>query len=129
MPALFPVLAAGAVLRYTADGLEFSSAIAMIVIFGVGIDSLIHFLNRFRREARPGVPIEEAIRTARILVGPAIVLTTIVLTLGLGVTMASDLPSLRTFGIVCATALVASLLGDLLFLPAFLVLVRRFRSS
>lgn len=125
IPALFPVLAAGAVLRIASDGLEFSSAIAMIVIFGVGIDSLIHFLNRLRLEEQPGRPLGEAIRRARVLVGPAIVLTTIVLTLGLGVTMLSDLPSLRTFGIVCATALLASLIGDLVFLPALLTLVNR----
>ncbi len=127
IPALFPVLAAGAVLRFASDGLEFSSAIAMIVIFGVGIDSLIHFLNRLRLEEQPGEPLGEAIRRARVLVGPAIVLTTIVLTLGLGVTMLSDLPSLRTFGIVCATALLASLVGDLVFLPALLTLADRLR--
>ncbi len=129
IPALFPVLAAGAVLKVTSDGLEFSSAIAMIVIFGVGIDSLIHFLNRLRLEEKAGEPLGEAIRRARVLVGPAIVLTTIVLTLGLGVTMFSDLPSLRTFGIVCATALLASLIGDLVFLPALLTLANRFRRN
>ena len=37
-----------------------------------------------------------AIRNARVLVGPAIILTTLVLAFGLGVTVFSDLPSLRT---------------------------------
>ena len=39
-------------------------------------------------------------RRARVLVGPAIILTTIVLAFGLGVTVFSELPSLRTFGLV-----------------------------
>ena len=39
---------------------------------------------------------ELAIRRARVLVGPAIILTTLVLAFGLGVTVFSDLPSLRT---------------------------------
>jgi uncharacterized protein len=61
-----------------------------------------------------------------VLVGPAIILTTIVLAFGLGVTMFSSLPSLRLFGKVCAITLVASLIGDLIFLPATVAFARRF---
>ena len=67
-----------------------------------------------------------AIRRARVLVGPAIILTTIVLAFGLGVTVFSDLPSLRLFGWVCAVTLLASLVGDLVFLPAMIALWRRY---
>ena len=66
-----------------------------------------------------------AIRRARVLVGPAIILTTLVLTFGLGVTVFSDLPSLRLFGLVCSITLLASLVGDLVFLPANVALWRR----
>ena len=52
-------------------------------------------------------------------------MTTIVLAFGLGVTMFSDLPSLRLFGGVCALTLIASLIGDLVFLPATIMLWRR----
>jgi predicted RND superfamily exporter protein len=37
----------------------------------------------------------------------------------------SDLPSLRMFGFICGTTLVASLLADLVFLPALIMLVRK----
>jgi uncharacterized protein len=125
LPGLFPVVAAGAVLAATAEGLEFASVIALIVIFGLGVDSLIHFLNRLRREQRPHEDTRAAIRRARVLVGPAIILTTIVLAFGLGVTAFSDLPSLRLFGGVCAITLLASLVADLVFLPALIALHRR----
>ena len=59
------------------------------------------------------------------LVGPAIILTTLVLAFGLGVTVFSDLPSLRMFGFVCGTTLLASLLADLVFLPATIMVGRR----
>ena len=72
-------------------------------------------------EPRP----EVAIRKARVLVGPAIILTTLVLAFGLGVTVFSDLPSLRTFGFVCGTTLLASLMADLVFLPGLIMLVRK----
>ena len=59
-------------------------------------------------------------------IGPAVVLTTIVLALGLGVTVLSDLPSLRQFGELTAVCLFASLIGQLVILPATVALIRRF---
>ena len=125
LPGLFPIVAAGATLALSGEGLEFASVVALIVIFGLGIDSLIHFLNRLRLEERAGEDPALSIRRARVLVGPAIILTTIVLAFGLGVTVFSDLPSLRLFGRICGITLLASLIGDLVFLPAMLVLARR----
>lgn len=126
LPGLFPVVAAGSTLALMDEGLDFASVVALVVVFGLGIDSLIHFLNRLGREERPGEDAIHAIRRARVLVGPAIILTTLVLTLGLGVTMFSDLPSLRLFGGVCAITLMCTLVGDLVFLPANITLYRRF---
>ena len=125
LPGLFPIVASGAVLAARGEGLEFASVVALIVIFGLGVDALIHFLNRLRMEERPGEDPAASIRRARVLVGPAIILTTIVLAFGLGVTVFSDLPSLRLFGRVCAITLLASLIGDLVFLPATIMLWRK----
>jgi len=58
-------------------------------------------------------------------IGPAVVLTTIVLALGLGVTILSHLPSLRLFGRLAGTCLLASLIGQLVILPATIALYRR----
>ena len=126
LPGLFPVVASGSMLALAGQGLDFASVVALVVIFGLGIDSLIHFLNRLGLEERPGEDPVHAIRRARVLVGPAIILTTAVLALGLGVTMFSDLPSLRLFGGVCALTLLCSLVGDLVFLPATITLYRRY---
>lgn len=118
LPGLFPVVAASLVLYLAGLGLEFASVVGLIVVFGIGIDSLIHFMNRLKIQEDQGEPPDNAIRIARIQVGPAIIITTIVLAFGLGVTVFSDLPSLRLFGMVCGLTLMASLIGDLVFLPA-----------
>jgi uncharacterized protein len=128
LPGLFPVVAAGTYLYLTDGGLEFSSVVALLIVFGLGVDALIHFLNRLRIEEHAGEAPEAAIRRARVLVGPAIILTTIVLAFGLGVTVFSDLPTLRTFGLVCGITLLASLIADLVFLPATILVYRRYIS-
>ena len=125
LPGLYPVVASGAILWAMGGGLEFASVVALLVVFGLAIDSLIHFFNRLRLEERKEPRPDLAIRNARVLVGPAIILTTLVLAFGLGVTVFSDLPSLRMFGFVCGTTLVASLLADLVFLPGLIMLIRK----
>ncbi len=125
LPALFPVVTTGAILWVAGQGIEFASVVALVVIFGLGVDGLIHFLNRLRLEEKPDEDPALGIRRARVLVGPAIILTTIVLAFGLGVTAFSSLPSLRLFGAVCASTLMASLVADLVFLPAMIVVWRR----
>jgi hypothetical protein len=125
LPGLFPVVASGAILWAGGGGLEFASVVALLVVFGLAIDSLIHFFNRLSLEERVEPRADLAIRRARVLVGPAIILTTLVLAFGLGVTVFSDLPSLRLFGFICGTTLMASLVADLVFLPGIIMLVRK----
>ena len=50
------------------------------------------------------------------LVGPALILTTVVLACGLVVTVFSDLPSLRLFGWLSAFSMIAALVADLFIL-------------
>jgi uncharacterized protein len=129
LPSLFPIFATGALLWVTGEGLQFASIIAITVAFSLAIDSTIHFLNRFRIEEErigggAGTATPALIATMN-HIGPAVVLTTIVLALGLGVTMLSDLPSLRLFGRLAGVCLFASLIGQLVILPATIALYRR----
>jgi len=126
LPILFPVFAAGAFLAATGEGLQFASIVALIVSFGLSLNATVHYLNRLRLEERPGEDPAVSVARATTLIGPALVLTSLILAFGLGVTILSDLPSLRLFGKLAALTLVAALIGDLLLLPASVLLARRF---
>lgn len=132
LPSLFPIFATGTLLYVTGQGLQFASIIAITVAFSLAINSTIHFLNRYHLEEMRLKEGEGAEHTRMALVrtmhhiGPAVILTTIVLALGLGVTMLSDLPSLRQFGELTAACLFAALIGQLVILPATTALIRRF---
>jgi predicted RND superfamily exporter protein len=129
LPSLFPIFATGALLWATGQGMQFASIMALTVAFALAIDSTIHFLNRFRLEEErigPGqYSAHKALMQTAHHIGPAVVLTTIVLALGLGVTMLSHLPSLRLFGQLAGICLLASLIGQLIILPATIALFRR----
>src|SRR5712672_2664869 len=116
LPGIFPVVLSATVLYALGEGLQFASVVALTVSFGLGLSATIHFLNRLRLENKPGVSPELAVERATVLVGPALILTTVVLACGLVVTVFSDLPSLRLFGWLSAFSMVAALVADLFIL-------------
>lgn len=116
LPGIFPVVLAGTLLWAIGEGLQFASVVALTVSFGLGLSATIHFLNRLRLESQGASDAGVAVERATVLVGPALILTSVVLACGLAVTAFSDLPSLRLFGWLSAFAMLAALTADLLIL-------------
>jgi predicted RND superfamily exporter protein len=127
MPAIFPVFAAGAILAALGQGLQFASIVALTVSFGLGLSATIHFLNRLFIEADSSRDTAHAVERATILVGPALILTSIVLACGLAMTVFSNLPALRLFGWLSAFAMLAALIADLFILRPVVMFLYRFR--
>ena len=116
LPAIFPIVLSGPLLWLMGEGLQFASVVALTVSFGLGLSATIHFLNRLRLEYRPDEDPGIGVHRATILVGPALILTSVVLACGLAVTAFSDLPSLRLFGWLSAFAMLSALVADLTIL-------------
>jgi hypothetical protein len=121
VPNILPIILTGAALYFFDAGLQFTSAIALTVAFGIAVDNTIHFLNRFRllrqTNDRPPVTI---IRTLK-AVGPVIVATTVTLSSGMAITLFGNLPTVALFGLLCVTIFVIALISDLIILPAMLI--------
>src|SRR6202040_3777223 len=99
--------------------------VALTVSFGLGLSATIHFLNRLRLESTPDTSPALAVQRATVLVGPAVILTSVVLACGLVVTVFSNLPSLRLFGWLSAFAMISALIADLLILRPTIMFLRR----
>jgi uncharacterized protein len=128
-PGIFPVLLSGDTLYALGDGLQFASIVALTVSFGLALSATIHFLNRLRLEERPGEDVGGAVERATILVGPALILTSVVLACGLIATVLSDLPSLRLFGWLSAFAMISALVADMLILRPTIMALKRVRMN
>jgi uncharacterized protein len=124
---IFPIVAAGSLLRVLGYGLQFSGVVALTVSFGLGLSATIHFLNRMTQTRRddddPAIAVEEA----TVLMGPALILTALVLACGLAALVFSDLPPLRLFGWLGALAMLAALIADLLILRPVITFLLRLR--
>ena len=129
LPGLFPIVASGTLLAVTGQGLQFASIVALTVSFGLGLSATIHFLNRLKLEESPGEDPAMAVERATVLMGPALILTSVVLACGLAMTVFSDLPSLRLFGWLSAFAMLAAVSADLLILRPTVTFLRRLSAT
>ena len=122
---IFPVIAGGSLLSLFGFGLQFSSIVALFVSFGLSLSASIHFLNRMMQERRSNEDPAIAVERATVLMGPALILTALVLACGLAAPVFSNLPTLRLFGWLGAFAMLAALVADLLILrPVVTFLLR-----
>lgn len=128
LPGIFPIVLSGTMLLVMGEGLQFASVVALTVSFGLGLSATIHFLNRMRLEEAQADDPAAAVEQATILVGPALILTSVVLACGLAMTALSDLPSLRMFGWLSAFSMLAALIADLFILRPIAMYLYRFRS-
>jgi hypothetical protein len=126
LPNVVPLLLTAATIKLSGLDLRVSSVIVFAIALGLAVDDTIHFLARFREEfARLG-SYPEAIRATYGGAGRAILATTLLLGLGFSVLLLSPFPVTRHFGFLLEITLLAALLGDLLLLPAALVLFKPF---
>ena len=94
------------------------------IAIGVGIDYMIHFLHRFRREYRQGHDLVEVTRRTFDTSGVAILLNALTVALGFATIMASMFRAVSTMGFLISLAMVSTCVGALTFLPALLAVFR-----
>ena len=129
LPNLLPIAIAGAGLYISGVGLQFTTVVAFTIGFGMAVDNTIHVLNRYRLARGSGESSEDAIDESIRVIGPVLIVSTIVLVSGVGATAFSELPVVQLYGRVSATVLTTALIGAMLFLPAILRVVEEWRPS
>jgi len=124
IPNLIPVLLTYGAMGWLGIKLELSTVVVFTISLGIAVDDSIHFLVRFREEFRKHGDHEQAIHGAFQGAGKAIVHTTVILVLGLGVLSLSSLPPTTKFAYLTATTLTSALLADLFVLPACILIFK-----
>ena len=117
LPNLLPIVAGGALLYFIADGLQFTTVIALTIAFGIAVDDSIHFLYQYRQNIKT-MDAAQAIDEVLKRVGPVLMATTFMLSAGLCLMFLSDLPQMNLFGITIIFILNVALLADIAILPS-----------
>ena len=122
LPNIFPLVTT--LLLMTVAGIELRTATIIIfsISLGIAVNDTIHFIARYNEElARDGDP-EASIVRAMASAGKAMVITTLILAGGFLIDLVCEFVALQQFGYLASFTLVMALVGDLVVLPACLVL-------
>ncbi|WP_018995447.1 efflux RND transporter permease subunit [Hirschia maritima] len=126
IPNTLPILATFGAWAVLVGTVGFSVASVAAVSLGIVVDDTVHFLSKYQRARteRNEAPTQ-AIAYAFKTVGAALIVNTVVLSIGFAVLAGSTFKLNADLGLMTALAIVFALILDFLFLPALLLLVDR----
>jgi hypothetical protein len=125
IPNLAPIIV-GLLIMYIADiPLDMFTLLIGSIAIGLAVDDTIHFMHNFRRYYLETKDSEEAIRHTFFTTGKAMVITTIVLSLGFYAYLMANMVSVQNFGLLTGSVIILALLSDLLLAPALMIVVAK----
>ncbi len=111
-------------LGWTGIYLNLGTSLIATIALGIAVDSTIHFMTDFSRNARKDPDQRAALAATMAGVGVPVVFTTVALLLGFLTFAASSFVPIRQFGQLTAMTLAAALLANMILLPALLATTR-----
>ena len=125
IPNLAPIIV-GLLLMYMANiPLDMFTLLIGSIAIGLAVDDTIHFLHNFRRYYLQSGDEAKAIQQTFYTTGKAMVITTIVLSLGFYAYLMAEMISVQNFGLLTGSVIIMALLSDLLLAPALMMLVAK----
>ncbi|MCA9179465.1 MAG: MMPL family transporter, partial [Planctomycetales bacterium] len=124
-PNLLPLLLLAGVMGFFANQVDTDALGIAVVSFGLAVDDTIHFLHRYDIERAREPNAVQAVHNTYQYTGQAIVRTTLILGIGLMPFAFSGYLSIQMLGTYLVLVLGCAVLGDLLLLPAIVLLLTR----
>ena len=125
IPNLTPIILGLLIMRVANIPLDMFTLLIGSIAIGLAVDDTIHFLHNFRRYYLQSGDAAEAIENTFYTTGKAMVITSIVLSLGFYAYMMANMISVQNFGLLTGSVIVLALLADLLLAPALMMVVAK----
>ncbi len=130
---IFPILLVVAftffIMGFAGVPLDNATMMIAAIVIGIGIDYVIHFTSRFRKEIANGLTGNLALEKTLLTTGRAIYLNAFTVGLGFLVLIFADLLPLRTFGWMVAMTMILSALFATTVLPALIITQRKLKGG
>jgi len=128
VPNLVPILLTLGVMGWLGLTLDLFALLVGGIAIGLAVDDTIHFMHNFRRYHDHGEDVDAAVRETLRTAGQAMLVTTLVLTLGFLGFALSSMRNLRFFGLMVGFALSVAFLADVILSPALVRVATRRRA-
>ncbi len=124
-PNLIPIFSVLAVMVVFNIPLDLFTMLIGAIVIGMAVDDTVHFMHNFKRYYDDSHDVEQAIRQTLTSTGRAMLVTSIVLSVGFFIYIFASMNNLLNFGLLTSIAIVVALLADFLLAPALMVLIYR----
>ena len=122
IPNFFPIVLNFGIMGAVGIPLDTGTALIAAVSLGIAVDDTIHFLPEYQRQRARKQPKALALQNANAIKGPAIFISSVILCIGFGIMVFSRFVPIIHFGLLSAIIMVTALIGDLVILPAIILL-------
>jgi len=125
IPNLTPIILGLLIMSVANIPLDMFTLLIGSIAIGLAVDDTIHFMHNFRRYYLESGDSSKAIEQTFYTTGKAMVITTIVLSLGFYAYMMANMISVQNFGLLTGSVIVLALLADLLLAPALMIVAAK----
>ena len=120
VPNLMPIVYILGLMGFANIPIDMANLMIASIALGIAVDDTIHFLHHFRVNYDQSGNVEEAIAHSMAHCGRALVITSIILSLGFFVYLAATMYSMQRFGALIGLTVIFAVLLDLIVTPALL---------
>ncbi len=122
VPNTLPIATAFGAWAILVGEIGFSVSVVAAISLGIVVDDTVHLITKYVRARREqGLSAEDAVRYSFNTVGLAIIVNTIILSIGFSVLMFSTFKVTVDMGLLTSLSIVFALILDFLLLPALLI--------
>ena len=121
-PNVLPVLMNLGLMGWVGVRLDAATAIFATICFGIAVDDSVHFVQYVRFRIAEHGDIRRAVQETILFKGPALVGTSLLMVAGFSVMLLSSFGQIVAFGLIVCCGVLAALFGDLVVLPALIII-------
>jgi len=125
IPNLFPIFTVMAVMVVFNIPLDLFTMLIGSIVIGMAVDDTVHFMHNFKRYYDQSGDAGEAVRLTLVSTGRAMLVTSIVLSVGFFVYVFASMNNLVSFGLLTSIAIIMALLADFFLAPALMTWLYR----
>jgi predicted RND superfamily exporter protein len=129
IPNMLPAAMGFGVWSFISGEVNMALSVVISITLGIVVDDTVHFLSKYQHAKQDGLNTEQSLLFAFKNVSTALVTTTLVLALGFLVLVFSDFTLNSHMGLLTAIVISFALVIDLIFLPAFILLLEKAKNE
>ena len=125
IPNLTPIILVLGLMGWLGIKLDLFTMLIGSIAIGLAVDDTIHFMHNYRRYHHETANVHKAVRQTLLSAGRAMLVTTVVLSLGFFIFTQSTMSNLINFGWLTGLTIVLALIADFFLAPALMALLHK----